>query len=63
MTKVEYSSSSGPSYTDLLPQASAGEDSRVRINMENMQPTHKHLKTLNHLLTLHLDQFGHVCAE
>lgn len=24
MTKLEYSSCSGPSYTDLLPQASAG---------------------------------------
>ncbi|TNN67287.1 hypothetical protein EYF80_022536 [Liparis tanakae] len=26
MTKLEYSSCSGPSYTDLLPQASAGKD-------------------------------------
>lgn len=95
MTKLEYSSCSGPSYTDLLPQASAGADrqserDQVGINvfdffqrcffaakfckkfffilalreisgregLDNKKNKHKTL-----LLTLHLDHFGHVCAE
>lgn len=32
MTKVEYSSCSGPSYTDLLPQASAQEVHKHKEN-------------------------------
>lgn len=74
MTKLEYSSCSGPSYTDLLPHASAGEDRQqdkrdnVKINPDKHGEYHAvtHMHAHKHscqCLTLHLDQFGHVCAE
>lgn len=65
MTKVEYSSCSGPSYTDLLPQASA-EGNRMRdgnVKKHKCGKFEKKKKTCAWHLTLHLYQFGHVCAE
>lgn len=65
MMKVEYSSCSGPSYTDLLPQASAAGNGMRDGNVKKHKcgKFEKKKKTCAWHLTLHLDQFGHVCAE
>lgn len=65
MTKVEYSSCSGPSYTDLLPQASAAGNGMRDGNVKKIHvgSLKRKKKTCAWRLTLHLDQFGHVCAE
>lgn len=60
MTKLEYSSCSGPSYTDLLPHASVmvGHD-RGLVNAPSPATHGKHAV----IHTLHFDELGHVSAE